>query len=147
MKKNRTSGLNQWNHCRSTMYSVERFWVDILKQSYHFLTKSKARQHSTTLTTRGGGKWWAEMRGRAEVWGGARVRGTYDMCMCANLYKYHNKSMILQRLLSSKGSGRWPLVLGTGLGSVGVVGIFRVIGVKWGWKHFSLQFSHCPTSL
>lgn len=31
----------------------------------------------------------------------------YDMCMCANFYKYHNKSMTLQRLLSA-------LVLGQG---------------------------------
>lgn len=52
------------------------------------------------------------------------------MCMCANLYKFHNKSMTLQRLLSSKGNGRCLLVLGAGLGLVGVV-IFRA-GVKQG---------------
>lgn len=60
----------------------------------------------------------------------------YDMCMCANLYKYHNKSMILQRLLTSIGGGRRALVLGAGLGwaGLGLVGvvIFRVTGVKQG---------------
>lgn len=50
------------------------------------------------------------------------------MCMCANLYKFHNKSMNLRRLLSSIGNGRCLLVLGAGLGLVGVV-ILR--GVKW----------------
>lgn len=68
-KKEQWRKQDKWSksmkHYRSTMYSVERVWVDILKQSYHFLTKSKARHHRTTLTTRGGrggGKWWAEMR-------------------------------------------------------------------------------------
>jgi len=54
------------------------------------------------------------------------------MCMCANLYKYHNKSMILQRFLSSKGSGRWLLVLGAGMVWFVLCLFFRVIGVKRG---------------
>lgn len=58
---------------------------------------------------------------------GGRGRGMYDMCVCANLYRYHNKSMILQRLLSSIGSGRQAL--GAGWGLVGVVTL-RVIGGK-----------------
>lgn len=37
------------------------------------------------------------------------------MCMCVNLYKYHNKSTPLQCLLSSVGSGRWALVHWLGL--------------------------------
>lgn len=41
--------------------------------------KQKCRR---TLTTRGG-------RGRGGV--GGAGRGMYDMCMCANLYKYHDK--------------------------------------------------------
>lgn len=60
------------------------------------------------------------MLGRVEKGG----RGMYDMCVCANLYKYHNKSMILQRLLSSIGSRRQVLVLGAGLGLVWLVLIF-----------------------
>lgn len=38
---------------------------------------------------------------------GGSHEGPYDMCMYANLYKYHNKSMMLQRLRLSAGSGRW----------------------------------------
>lgn len=40
----------------------------------------------------------------------------YDMCMCANFYQYHNKSMTVQRLLSAFGVGAGP-------GLVGVTGV------------------------
>lgn len=111
-EENRTRGLNEWSHLRSTMYRAVRVWTDDVWQNYYFLTKSKERQHRTTLTTRGG-KGGREVMGRIVGGGG---RGMYDMCMCAKLYKYHSKSMILQRLLSSIGSGRWALVLGAGFG-------------------------------
>lgn len=58
------------------------------------------------------------LEGGRKEGGGSEVM--YDMCMCANLYQHHNKSMNLQRLLSA-------LVLGAGLGLVGLV--FRLTGV------------------
>lgn len=54
------------------------------------------------------------------------------MCMCAKLYKCHNKSMILPRLLPSRGSGAWVQVSGAGVDVVRSVLLFCVIGVKWG---------------
>lgn len=48
--------------------------------------------------------------------------------MCANLYQYHNRSMVLQRLQVER--RKWAPGVGVGgLGLVGVV-IFRVKGVK-----------------
>lgn len=73
-----------------------------------FKTKLDEQHHRTTLTTRTG----------SDAGVGGASRATCDMCMCAKLYQYHNKSIILQCLLLSKGRGRQVSMLRAGIGLV-----------------------------
>lgn len=45
---------------------------------------------------------------------GRKEAGGCLICACVQTSTYHNKSMMLQHLLTSAGGGRWALVFGAG---------------------------------
>lgn len=86
--------------------------------SWGYIGSKVQRETPQNIINNNSGKRWSAREGKERG-----REAMYDMCMCANFYQYHKKSMNLQRLLSA-------LVLGAGLGLVGL--IFRLTGVEQG---------------
>lgn len=68
-------------------------------RSIYLLVKAKERQNDTGRQGAGPGR----LKGRGNERGGGQVGD--DMCVCANLYKYHNKK--LDVAAQEVGAGRW----------------------------------------
>lgn len=75
-----------------------------------FLNKIKRSTTQNNIDNKGRG----ETKG-SDGLGGEGAEGCM-ICACVQTSTYHNKSMMLQRLLSSVGGGRWALVFGAGFG-------------------------------
>lgn len=75
--------LSGWSWWRSTIYSTGR--EACVARSMHLLNKAKERQNKTGRRLGVGGASGAVLEGKAM----STVMD--DMCVCANLYKYHNK--------------------------------------------------------